>query len=227
MRPFHRIRIVFSILILLTLLLAACGAKASYRYYTLTPVPSGLDGRSVDLGAPRVVLGIGPVMIPDYLDRPQLVTRTSRNELTLSEYNRWAGSFGSDALRVLEENLDTMLVADGVTVVSWRRGVPNDFRVAVQISRFDVTEGEEAVLKAQWVIYGKDGKSVLLLRESDVRKPVTGSGYDSAVEAMGQALADLSRDILQGVRLVRVSGFAGQGGAGVMELRPETDSPVP
>ncbi len=225
MRTFHRIRIDFRILILLTLFLAACGAKTSYRYYTLAPVPSGTDGRSVGPGAPQVVLGIGPVTIPDYLDRPQIVTRTSRNELTLSEYRRWAGSFGSDASRVLEENLDTMLSADGVAVVSWRRGVPNDYRVAVQITRFDVTEGADVELKAQWVIYAKDGKQVLLLRESDIRKPVTGSGYDPAVEGMGQALADLSRDILQGVRLVRESGVGAQG-AGGGEVLPGTASPV-
>jgi uncharacterized lipoprotein YmbA len=225
MRPFHRIRIDFRILILLTLLLSACGAKASYRYYTLAPVPSGSDGLSIEPGAPLVVLGIGPVTIPDYLDRPQIVTRTSRNELTLSEYSRWAGSFGNDASRVLEENLDTMLLADGIAVVSWRRGVPNDYRVAVQITRFDVTDGVDVELNAQWVIYAKDGKKVLLLRESAIRKPVTGSGYDPAVEGMGQALADLSRDILQGVRLVRESEV-GEQGAGVGGVLPGMASPV-
>jgi uncharacterized lipoprotein YmbA len=219
-------RIDFRILILLTVFLAGCGAKNSYRYYTLAPIPADPDGRNVEPGAPQIVLGIGPVTIPDYLDRPQIVTRTSRNELTLSEYRRWAGSLSSDVSRVLEENLDAMLSADGVDVVSWCRGVPNDYRVAVQITRFDVREGADVELKAQWVIYAKDGKQVLLLRESDIRKSVAGSGYDSAVEEMGQALAGLSRDILQGVRFVKDSGF-GEPGAGVGEILPGMASPLP
>jgi len=96
-----------------------------------------------------------------------------------------------------------MLATDGIAVVSWRRGVPNDYRVVVQVSRFDATPEVAVVLKAQWVIYGKDGKRVLLLRESDIREPVLSSGDDSVVTAMGDALAGLSREILQGFRQVR------------------------
>ena len=87
--------------------------------------------------------------------------------------------------------------------MSWRRGVPNDYRVAVQVSRFDAIVGGTVVLKAQWVIYGKDGKGVLLLRESDIREPVLRSDDNSAVEAMGKALTGLSREIMQGFRMVR------------------------
>ena len=200
---FSRIRIDSCVLVLLALVLAACGTTHNYRYYTLASVPAVPDGSAADAVKVPHILGLGPVTIPDYLDRPQIVLRTSRNELVLSQHSRWAGSLVNDSVRVLEENLDSMLAENGIAVVSWRRGVPNDYRVAVQVSRFDAMAGGTVVLKAQWVIYGKDGKGVLLLRESDVREPVLGSDEDSAVEAMGKALMGLSREILQGFRMAR------------------------
>jgi uncharacterized lipoprotein YmbA len=205
MTPFCRSLIDSCVLVLLVLVLASCGTTHNYRYYTLTPVPPVADGSSADAGPVPLVLGIGPVTIPDYLDRPQIVLRTSRSELVLSEYSRWAGSLANDSVRVLEENLDMMLSDDGFAVVSWRRGVPNDYRVAVQVSRFDAMVGGSVVLKAQWVIYGKDGKGVLLLQESTIRESVLSPDDSSAVEAMGKALTGLSREITQGFRVVRDS----------------------
>lgn len=149
-----------------------------------------------------VVLGVGPVAIPDYLDRPQIVMRTSGNAIKFSESARWAGSLADDTCRVLEEHLDGMLSDKGVAVVSWQRGVPNDYRVAVQVTRFDITEGTGVVLKAQWVIYAGNGKQVLLLRDSDIRVPLRDAGIDSAVESMGRALSAMSREIMQGFSLV-------------------------
>jgi uncharacterized protein len=200
---FSRILLNSSILVLLVLVLAACGTTHNYRYYTLASFPAVPDKAAADFGAVPLIIGIGPVTIPDYLDRPQIVLRTSRNELVFSETSRWAGSLANDSARVLEENLDSMLAGDGVAVVSWRRGVPNDYRVAVQVSRFDAMAGGTVVLKAQWVIYEKDGKGVLLLRESDINEPVPGSDEDSVVKAMGKALLGLSREIQQGFRMVR------------------------
>lgn len=203
MPTFSHVRIEFCVLVLLALVLAACGTTHKYRYYTLASVPSVPDSTAANAGTVPPVLGIGPVTIPDYLDRPQIVRRTSRNELVLSENSRWAGSLANDSVRVLEENLNSMLSKDGIAVVSWRRGVPNDYRVAVQVSRFDAMAGGTVVLKAQWVIYGKNGKEVLLIRESDIRELVLSSGEDSVVEAMGRVLTGLSQEIQQGLRIVR------------------------
>jgi len=92
----------FRILVLLALFLGACGTTHNSRYYTLTPVPVGQDRKPDEPGTVPVVLGIGPVTLPDYLDRPQIVLRTSQNELVFSEYSRWAGSLATDTVRVLE-----------------------------------------------------------------------------------------------------------------------------
>lgn len=212
------------VLILLASVLAGCGTSTAYRYYTLAPVASGTDGNGMVADTDSVVLGVGPLTIPDYLDRPQIVIRTTGNALKFSEHARWAGSLAADASRVLEERLDAMLSDKGVAVVSWQRGVPNDYRVAVQVTRFDITEGKGVVLKAQWLIYARNGKQVLLLRESDIRVPLKDSGTDAAVESMGRALSLMSREIVQGFDLVMVAGaekVREEIGIVIEEARPE------
>jgi uncharacterized lipoprotein YmbA len=183
------------------LLLSACGTTSNSRFYTLTPVRQTVAGTAVSDAA--VLLGVGPVSIPDYLDRPQIVVRSSQNELQLSEFNRWAGSLQNDTGRILRENLDSLLAGDDVSVTSWRRGIPNVYRVSVDVSRFEATDGRIVVLKAQWAIFGGEGAKVLLVRDSDIREEVRGGGIEPVVAAMGRALESLSREIAQGVRGIK------------------------
>ena len=129
--------------------------------------------------------------------------RSSRNELVLGEFDRWAGSLRSDVARVLMENLSTLLATDALSVVSWRQGIPSDYRVAVDVSRFDIRSGKDVILKVQWVVFSKDGKGMLLMRESEIVEPLTGTGYESAVACMGRALEVLGRDIALGIKSVQ------------------------
>lgn len=181
-------------------LLCGCGSTSASRFYTLTPVHSS----AVDAGSPEadssLVFGVGPVAIADYLDRPQIVLRSSHNELSLSEFNRWGGSLQSDTVRVLRENLENLLAGDGISVTSWRRGIPCRYRVSVDISRFESTAEANVVLKAQWAIFSGDGSKVLLVRDSTIREEVRGGEIGQVVAAMGSALGSLSREIAEGYR---------------------------
>lgn len=77
----------------ITLLLAGGCASKPARFYTLNPVvPASSPGPTWDtalLGPPSNI-GIISVELPDYLDRPQIVTRNPNNELKLAEFDRWA-----------------------------------------------------------------------------------------------------------------------------------------
>lgn len=190
--------------LLLVVSLAGCGASPCARFYTLAslnhPGTAGVAGSGED-----IILGLGPVTIPDYLDRPQIAVRSAGNELVLGEYDRWAGSLKHDVSRVLMENLSVLLKADSVSVVSWRQGIPSDCRVSVDLSRFDVRPGSQVVLKAQWAVFARDGKGMLLMKESKIAEPLAGNGYDTVVAAMGKALEGLGREIASGVKSVRAN----------------------
>jgi hypothetical protein len=145
---------------------------------------------------------VGPLRLPDYLDRPQIVTRSGRNEVHLAEFDRWAGSLDEDVTMVLVENIADLLPADGFFVTRWSPILETQLHslywVELLVQRFEGTPGGSVELKAQWGLFSKD-KRFILKRQADITEPVNGAGYDALVGAMSKALEKLSRDIADGL----------------------------
>jgi len=183
-------------LLLVVVILTACASSQASKFYQLNPVPNQTTPVSHLSASHNIVIAIGPVGIPDYLDRPQIVTRSGKNELKLSEFDRWAGSLEADISRVLVENISNFFAGDGLSVVRWRsyedsRRVPASLRIEVLVDRFEGTLGHSVLLKAQWRVFASDG-SLLLSKESRLTEPMSGSSYDALVAAMSSALGKLS-----------------------------------
>lgn len=175
-----------------------CASSRQASFYTLSPLhaPGDQSGR-VQTGQ-EVVVAVGPVTVPDYLDRPQIVTRTGPTGVHLDEFERWAGSFEQDISRVLAENLSVLLATDNVTVVRWMRettAFPAGYRVVIDVNRFDGDPGKSVFLAARWSVRGEEPGEIVSAGESNITEPVEGQGYDALVESMSRALAVLAREI--------------------------------
>jgi uncharacterized lipoprotein YmbA len=190
------------ILTLFVVILTGCASSPSSKFYQLNPVQNTTSASGGVSSDQRQVIAIGPVRIPDYLDRPQMVTRSGKNELKLSEFDRWAGSLESDVNRVLVEDIPSLLPADRFSVVRWtpylESQVPASYRVEVLVERFEGTLGDSVLLKAQWRVFAQD-RSLLLQKESQISEQMNGSSYNALVAAMSSALERLSRDISGGI----------------------------
>lgn len=172
------------------LALTGCASSESVRYYVLSATPAGPSGAAVR----DIPVGVGPVEFPEYLDRPQIMTRTSQNELSMADFDRWAESLKDNTIRVLAENLATLLPSQRVVTYPWKRATPVDYQVTVQVSRFDRLEQGESVLAVRWrVLDGGGGE--LLSRTSTYRETPTGSDYAATVAAMNRNLEAFSRDV--------------------------------
>jgi uncharacterized lipoprotein YmbA len=193
-----------STLAFIVVILTGCARSPSSKFYQLNPVQSVTLVSDVS-SYHGLVIAIDHVRIPDYLDRPQIVTRSGKNELKLSEFDRWAGSLESDVNRVLVEDISGILPADRFSVARWTPSletqVPASYIVEVLVDRFEGTLGDSALLKAQWGVLTKD-RSLLLKKESRISEQINGSSYDALVAAMSSALEKLSRDISGGIMFV-------------------------
>ena len=110
------------------------GRSEPATFFTLTPLET-LDGAA---GEPtKEVLGLGPVAIPGYLDRPQLVTRVGANEVQLAAVARWGEPIREGIVRVLRQNLMAASAARAVIVYPWTSAAPVDLAVAVDVLRFE------------------------------------------------------------------------------------------
>jgi uncharacterized lipoprotein YmbA len=143
------------------------------------------------------------VRLPDYLDRPQIMTRSEGNEIRMAETERWAGSLQEDVSRVLVENLSALLAGKRVAVARWSSAmqttVPFRNRLAVEILRFEGPVGGTVVLKARYALFGPDGRKVISAGESIVREPAVGADYEALTAAMSRALAAFSREVAAAV----------------------------
>jgi len=186
----------------MSLAMAGClGSSRPARFYTLEPVQVR-DGPGSS--ATDATLAVGPVELPDYVDRPQIVTRTGANELVISEFDRWGGSLDRQITSSLVATLRERLGPEQFAVAPWRSAILSGgahYRVAVSVSRFDGTPGQSVVLQARWeLIAQRDGKDEALgVKEASVTEAIDGSGYDAVVAAMQRALVRLGQQMGESV----------------------------
>lgn len=196
------------ILAILAASLGGCGSTPASRFYHLDSLAGGSGTGQAAQGG-KMVVAIGPVRIPDYLDRPQIITRRGENEFRLSEFDRWAGSLENDIVRVLSENVSAQLPPSHYLVIRWspllESQIASSYRVELIVNRFEGELDGQVVLKAQWGIFS-DGKFILH-NESRIAEPVAGKDYSLLVRAMSAALEKLSRDIA-----AEITSLGGQGG---------------
>src|SRR5476651_2063711 len=80
--------------------LGGCSDKPT-RLYVLTADVANPGAAS----AQGIPIGVGPVTLPKYLDRPQVVTRTASNSLNQADLDQWGGNLADNITRVLATNL--------------------------------------------------------------------------------------------------------------------------
>ncbi|QFY42807.1 membrane integrity-associated transporter subunit PqiC [Candidatus Methylospira mobilis] len=185
----------------LTLLLLLVGCSSPEPHYYVLADSASAAPRTVSAKT-EVFVGVGPVDLPEYLDRPQIVTRSGRNELQLAEFDRWAGSLKDNVAQVLAENLRTQLPGNRVALYPWKRAAGIDYQVTVKIIRFDRSVDGDSVLNAHWVILDGEGKQ-LAAHDAHYAEPPAGSGYRATVAAMNRTLERFGNDVADAIGAFR------------------------
>jgi len=152
---------------------------------------------------PNMTIGVGPVDLPKYINRPHIVTRAIQNEIQIEEFERWAEPIESNFFWVLADILSILLQTDNIVSFPAKRSAKVDYQVAVTVTRFDGVVGESALLRERWSIYGRNGEKKLISKHSVYKKPVSGEELKDLVSAQSLALAHFSYDIAQAIAGLR------------------------
>ena len=207
MMPNRFIQKIPLLVLLLAVLLAGCGGRATpIEFYTLNSLSGTIQKANPADSAKNISIGIGPVAIPKILDRPQIVTRTGPNTLKVDEFHRWAGPLKSEFAKVLAENISLLLATDQVAVYPWEAGFNPHYRVALDIRYFEGQLGENVFLDAVWRVSGPESQKAQTLKTSVIEEPLPATDYKSLVAAQSQAVAQLSREIAREIRRLQAGG---------------------
>ena len=182
---------------LLVAILVGCGGSPDSRFYTLGggAIPAGDRNEKATA---EYIIAVGPVSLPESVDRPQIVVRVGPNQVAIMEQHRWAAPLGSEISRVIAEDLAQLLGNRMVSSYEQNNTRP-DIQVLVDLQRFDSTLGESVTIDALWSVrrslngQTKTGRSL-------IQEPAGGEGYDALVAAHSRALAKVSGDIAEAIR---------------------------
>jgi uncharacterized lipoprotein YmbA len=196
----------------LTLLgLSACSIlspeKDPTRYAVLASVDDfsgaavGAAGQA-DASAPsasNVRYGLGPIAMPDYLLRTEIVTRHDGTRLVPSATERWSEPFDRGVERVLAIDLERALGAGRIVHHPWYATDRPDVQIEVAFSRCEREDKGRVVVAAQWTVRQFPESGPVLERQSRIERNVTGSDGASTALELSQALAELASEIAQAV----------------------------
>jgi hypothetical protein len=178
---------------------AGCSTTPPSHFYTLTrseALAAAPESKSVN----RSVV-VGPVSVPAIVDMPQIVVTVGLNQVTIDEYNRWASPLQNNIARVVAENLVALLGTPRVSLFQQSLNAEADFRVAIEVQSFESAPGDAATLNVVWIVR-RTGDGRKEVGRTTVREPVAGTGYDALAAAHSRALARMSREIADTIRLL-------------------------
>jgi hypothetical protein len=185
---------------------AGCASTQPSRFYVLTDLASVESPSQATTTGQGPAIGVGPVTLPKYLDRPQIATRASRYELAFDEFERWAEPLDTNLTRALVEQLARLTPTDRIAAFPWPRGTPIDYRVTVEVAHFFGRRGGTVALMAHWSIFRGEGTEALVSRTSHLTTPSGGPQYEAMVAAMSQLVAELSGEIATAIRALAARG---------------------
>jgi hypothetical protein len=165
------------------------------KFYVMTSMQNTAAQQQAgeDGGQPRI--GIGPIRLPEILDRTQIVTRSGRNEIIINEFAKWAEPLEANFSRVLADNLSVLTSSHHVALFPWKPTIAVAYRIVMDVARFDGTPGENVILRARWTIFGQDGETILHKSQSVINEPVEENSIPALVQSHSRALETLSREI--------------------------------
>lgn len=172
-------------------LLGGClgGFSSPSRFYSLTAqTPAAQTFKSA-----RIFVGVEPVKVPVYLDKPQIVTRNANQvELSISENNRWAEPLSDAIQNTLATDIGSAL-PDAVVKPSSFRKEGFDYIVWVEITKFEGIWNENVVLEAWWSILDNDNK--LIARDKVALSRPLGDTYDNLALQQSGLIGELAEKI--------------------------------
>jgi uncharacterized lipoprotein YmbA len=183
------------------LAMGCLGSSPKVSLYTMNAVSDSLATSAPD----GLAIGVGPIRVPRYLDRPEWVTRKggSTARLEVDDIRRWAGGFSSNVLSALGENLGAKLDTQQVVVYPAQITFALDYRVGVDFHAFEGIGGDALVLRASWVIRAGSAWGGPWSGYFAIRRAIAGGGPEGFVAAHNEAL-----DLLAEAIALRIENLA-------------------
>lgn len=166
------------------------------RFYTLRLINNLEEIKKFEIDS-KVIIGIGPIEIPEYQNRPQIVTQNKDGMLTFAQFERWGESLDSAVGRVILENLTLMLPQAEFQIFPCNYAIALDYQVIVNVVQLESQLDKDIFLAIQWTIIDPKTKTMLLTKRSQIHQLINPHNYSGLAQALSRGCTLLSSEIAE------------------------------
>lgn len=186
-----------ALLCLISLILSCAKSSKPVEYYMLD-ASVGIDNNQTLKGDEGSMIGLGPIRLPEYLDRFQMVVAVSENKYKLLDGHRWAEKLDQNISLALFKTLPAQLGTDRMIRYPWPQRPGVDFQIKIDILELNIDEKGQSQLIAQWSIKSKD--ETILNKRSSFTAQASTTDIDKMVKAQSECLTKLGREIVSSLK---------------------------
>ncbi len=187
-------------LIAVCILLSSCMSNPPTQFYVLEPLSEPALSSTTDQ---KQQIGIGPVSLPTLLERKQIVTRLPDNSVQIAEFHQWAAPLKDNVAQVLTHNLAILQPNNLMRAYPWSAYGNVDYRVIVDIIRFDTSPEHSVNLEANWAIMNEKNHRLVSNGHTKLEHPLTDASYPATVKALNKILSEFSQELALAIERIR------------------------
>ena len=177
-----------------------CATSPPTKFYLLSPLPAQSLETGDTQGQQPMTIRVDAVVIPGYLDRSEIVTRMSENEIRLADLHQWGESLRDNLTNMLALNLSRLLPAKRFAIFPFKCPSPVDYQLSVEIVRMDGSLYGDVHLTAQWSILQDKESNIMVTRKSRFKASKAPTDYGELVAAQSRLVEALSREIAKSIQ---------------------------
>jgi uncharacterized lipoprotein YmbA len=166
------------------------------RFYMLSAVNETQASKKINI-TPGVIIGVGPVKLPEYLDRPQMVITEKQGILKFDEFDRWGESLDKGIARLMRENLTVMLPNAKLTLYPWNPSMAVKYQVVTEVVQLDSELDKDMIFVVQWTVIDAQSSKAVVIKRSEFRQPILPQNYSGLVKVLSASCASLSSQIAE------------------------------
>jgi uncharacterized protein len=174
-------------------------APDTSRYFVLSSTQTAqTQTQAPSRGRGDIHLGLGPVKIPGYLDTQHIVRTGGGGSVEYLQNAFWAESLQDAFARALLYRTGARIGTAHTVAFPWYATTRVDYKVPVDVLRFEATSDGRAVLDARWSVEDVASNRVLYSTESVIEE-TAGGDATTVVDALNRCIDRLADAIAAAV----------------------------
>jgi len=164
------------------------------RFYALTAIEDTQVSKKINLPS-DVIIGVGPVKIPGYQERPQIVTLNKDKMLQFAQFDRWGEPLDLGIARLIREDITAILPQAKWTLYPWNPAMAVKYQVVLEVVQLESEFDRDMFLVVQWTVIDVKNSKTVIIKRSTFRNAITPPTYSGLARTLSRACASLSSQI--------------------------------